>query len=143
MNHRPFSAEAAARFAGSERYWRAPAPASERDLAWLNYALLCFAAVTLVSAPVAALLAWRGRGRADPVTRTHLDWQLRIFWHGVLAWLAIGLLHAVVVGIAALTFGAGIVFMVVPWGLGVAWVVWTVWALARGITALWRRTAVA
>ena len=70
------------------------------------------------------------------MARSHLDWQIRIFWHGVLAFLAIGALHAVIIGLGAVTFGLGLVFLVIPWGLGVLWLVWTVWAILRGMRRL-------
>ncbi len=113
-----------------------------RDLALLNYVLLALGFFTLVTAPIAVLLAYGRRHRGSALARSHLDWQIRLFWHCVLAWLAIGLLHAVIAGIGALTFGVGLVFMVIPWGLGLAWLVWTVWAIAKGMLLLSRQLPV-
>lgn len=113
-----------------------------RDLALLNYVLLALGFFTLVTAPIAVMLAYGRRHRGGALARSHLEWQIRIFWHCVLAWLAIGILHAVIAGIGALTFGVGLVFMVIPWGLGLAWLVWTVWAIARGMLLLSRQSPV-
>ncbi len=107
-----------------------------RDLASLNYVLLILGFLTGITAFVAVLLAYWRRGRCFGAARSHLDWQIRIFWHGVLAFLAIGALHAVILGLGAITFGIGLVFMVIPWGLGVLWLVWTVWAIVHGMRRL-------
>jgi hypothetical protein len=32
--------------------------------------------------------------------------------------------------------------MVIPWGLGLAWLVWTVWAIAKGMLLLSRQLPV-
>ena len=114
-----------------------------RDLASLNYVLLVLGFLAGITALVAAVLAYWRRTRSFGIARSHLDWQIRIFWRGVLAFLAIGALHAVVLGLGAVTFGIGLVFMVVPWGLGVAWLFWTVWAIVRGMRRLNRGLPVA
>ena len=51
-------------------------------------------------------------------------------------------MHAVIVGLGVITFGIGLVFLVVPWALGLAWAVWTIWAIARGIRLLSRGQAI-
>ena len=107
-----------------------------RDLASLNYVLLLLGFVTVVTPIVAVALAYLRRGDFRGAARRHQDWEIRILWHGVLAFLAIGALHAVILGLGAVTFGIGLVFMVVPWGLGVVWLVWTVWAILRGMRRL-------
>lgn len=112
--------------------------AAGRDLATLNYVLYIVAFFTGVTAIVAVALAYMRRGRTVGVVRSHLDWQIRIFWHGVLALVAIAVLHAVIVGLGVITFGIGLVFMVIPWALGLAWLVWTIWAIARGMQRLGR-----
>ncbi len=107
-----------------------------RDLASLNYILLVLGFFTGITAFAAVALAYWRRHRSFGMARSHLDWQIRIFWHGVLAFLAIGTLHAVIIGLGAVTFGIGLVFLVIPWGLGVLWLVWTVWAILRGMRLL-------
>ncbi|MBE7212619.1 MAG: hypothetical protein INR65_16495, partial [Gluconacetobacter diazotrophicus] len=64
------------------------------------------------------------------------DWQIRIFWRGVVALLVSAILHAAVVGLGAITFGVGLVFMIVPWAIAAAWLLWTVWAIASGLRRL-------
>ncbi len=107
-----------------------------RDLASLNYVLLVLGFFTGVTAFAAVALAYWRRSRCFGAARSHLDWQIRIFWHGVLAFLAIGALHAVIIGLGAITFGIGLVFLVIPWGLGLVWLVWTVWAIVHGMRRL-------
>ena len=117
--------------------WTVRSPAG-RDLATVNYVLYILGFFTGITAIVAVVLAYARRGGTAGYVRSHLDWQIRIFWHGVLALVAIAVLHAVVVGFGAITFGFGLVFLVVPWGLGVVWLVWTIWAIARGMNRLSR-----
>ncbi len=107
-----------------------------RSLATVTYALYIAAFFTGITAPVGVLLAYLKRGRCSALVRSHLDWQIRIFWHCVLAFIAIFVLHALVVGLGAITFGVGLVFMVVPWAVGAWWLVWTIWAIARGLRRL-------
>ena len=110
-----------------------------RDLAVLNYVLLILGFFTGITALVALVLAYGRRGGTSGTVRSHLDWQIRIVWHSVLALLAIAVLHAVVVGLGAITFGLGLVFLVIPWALGLVWVMWTIWAIIRGMSRLRRR----
>jgi len=107
-----------------------------RDIASLNYILYILGFFTGVTAIAAVVLAYMRRGATVGIVRSHLDWQIRIFWHGVLAFLAIGILHAVIVGLGAITFGIGLVFLVIPWTLGFAWLVWTIWAIVAGMRRL-------
>ena len=110
-----------------------------RTLATVNYALVIAGLFTAgITAFVAAILAYGRRGGATPLVRSHLDWQIRIFWHWILAAIVIFMLHWVVIGLGTITFGVGLVFMVVPWGIGVWWLVWTVWATVRGLQRLSR-----
>ena len=110
-----------------------------RTLATVNYALFIAGFFTAgATAFVAAILAYLRRGHALPAVRSHLDWQIRIFWHWVLAAVVIFSLHWVVIGLGAITFGVGLVFLVIPWAIGAWWLVWTIWAIIRGLQRLAR-----
>ena len=112
------------------------------SLATINYALYIAGFFTGITAIVGVVLAYLQRGNASPIVRSHMDWQIRIFWHCILAGLAIFVLHAVVLGLAAITFGVGMVFMVIPWAIGAWWLVWTIWAIIKGLTRLSRNQAI-
>lgn len=107
-----------------------------RDIASLNYILYILGFFTGITAVVGVVLAYMRRGGTYGAVRSHLDWQIRIFWHCVMAFVAIGVLHAVIIGLGAITFGVGLVFLVIPWALGIAWLVWTIWAIAKGMHRL-------
>jgi uncharacterized membrane protein len=112
---------------------------SGRDLATLNYVLLILGFFTAgITAVAAVVLAYMRRGSATPMARSHLDHQVRLFWGGLLVWLLIGALHWAVVGLGAVTFGIGLVFLVVPWTLGVLWLCWTGWGIIGGMRRLSR-----
>jgi uncharacterized membrane protein len=107
-----------------------------RTIATVNYALYIAAFFTGVTALIGVVLAYARRGNASPLVRSHLDWQIRIFWHCVQAGIAIFVLHWLVIGLGTITFGVGLVFLVIPWAIGVWWLVWTIWAIARGLQRL-------
>ena len=109
-----------------------------RFVANLNYALYIAGFFTGITAVVGVVLASLRRGSASVLVRSHLDWQIRIFWHCILAGIAIVVLHALVIGLGAVTFGVGLVFMVVPWAIGAWWLVWTIWAIVKGLQRLSR-----
>ena len=108
------------------------------SIATINYALYIAGFFTGVTALAGVVLAYLRRGSASPTARSHMDWQIRIFWHCILAGIAIFVLHGLVIGLAAITFGVGMVFMVIPWAVGVWWLVWTIWAIVKGLQRLSR-----
>ncbi len=111
---------------------------SGRGVAQLNYALFIAGFFTGITPFIGVVLAYLRRGRASLLARSHLDWQIRIFWHCIAAGVAIVVLHALVLGLGAITFGIGLVFMVVPWAIGALWLVWTIWAIVKGLQRLGR-----
>ena len=112
---------------------------SGHGVATVNYALYIAGFFTGgITALLGVLLAYLRRGSASPVVRSHMNWQIRIFWHCILAGIAIFLLHALVIGLAAITFGVGAVFMVIPWAVAAWWLVWTIWAIVKGLQRLGR-----
>ncbi len=108
------------------------------DLAALNYVLLILGFFTGGTTLVAVLLAYMRRSATHGYVRSHLDWQIRIFWRGVLVLLAVAVLHALVIGLGVVTFGIGLVFLVIPWALGLIWLAWAIWAIVRGMNRLRR-----
>lgn len=115
--------------------YRSDAAESGRDLVLLVYALYAAGFFTGVTAVVGVIIAHRSRRQAYGLKRAQLDWQIRMFWYGVLALTVIGAIHMMVTGLGAITGGLGLIFMVIPWGLTLAWGVLTAWAIARGVHA--------
>ena len=111
---------------------------SGHGVATVTYALYIAGFFTGVTALIGVMLAYGRRGSASPLVRSHLDWQIRIFWHCIAAGIAIFVLHALVIGLSAITFGVGLVFLVVPWAVGAWWLAWTVWAIGKGLHRLGR-----
>ncbi|MGZ8363771.1 MAG: hypothetical protein ACXW3D_07700 [Caulobacteraceae bacterium] len=90
----------------------APAPASRGDtdkvLGLLNYAMMFFAHwLGFIPAIIAVVLAYARRDAADPVARSHYDFQIKTFWIGlVLVVIAIGFtIGAAITGTGALVSG--------------------------------------
>ena len=113
-----------------------------RTVANVNYALYIAGFFTGITPFLGVVLAYMNRRRASRLVRSHLDWQIRIFWHCILAGIAIFALHAVIVAFGAITFGVGLVFLVIPWAIGAWWLIWTVWAIIRGLQRLGRGEAI-
>ncbi len=112
-----------------------------RTIANLNYALYIAGFFTGITPFLGVVLAYMNRRRASRLVRSHLDWQIRIFWHCILAGIAIFVLHAAIVALGAITFGFGLVLLVIPWAIAAWWLVWTIWAIVRGLQRLGRGEA--
>ncbi len=79
---------------------------AERLAAMVNYGLLIAAPFTLNSLGILAMfIAYLRRGSADPVARSHFDFQIRRYWTDLLL-VVLGFLCAA--GALAAGFGAGI-----------------------------------
>ncbi|GAN53187.1 hypothetical protein [Tanticharoenia sakaeratensis] len=116
---------------------------TDRDIILVVYALYALGFFTGITAVAGAVLAYHRRNRTlSETARGQLSWQIRLFWLGVLAWTAIGLVHGAVAALGAITGGIGLVFMIVPWGMIGLWGALTLWALARGLIALYRGRAI-
>jgi len=85
------------------------------------YALILFAVPTLGVSAVIGLLAVTGRsGPDDPVAQTHFVYQQRTLWT------------------AAVAVAVGLIFFLVPFGLGPAIMfVAALWLVARGAAGVW------
>ena len=90
-----------------------------------------------VSLIVAVVIAYAGRVRVGPVTRSHFNWLIRTFWLSMLWALAGG---AVVAISAAFPHALGAIVVVGVAILGLAWI-WTLIRLLAGAAYLARRAA--
>jgi uncharacterized membrane protein len=100
---------------------QAPAPAvSDKQLVLVVYILYFVSYVFCITALIGVIIAHVQVGQADPLLRTHYQWQIRTFWIGLL-YLAIGvILTFIVIGILVLLF----------------WFVWTLVRSIKGVLAL-------
>ncbi len=100
-----------------------------RGTAIVIYLLLLGSVLTVVTAPVGVLLAHLRRRGAEPWVATHLQFQIRTFWLGVLggtlfvgAWQLLGLLGVPALApwaLGYLYFSACLVWMVGRCGVGI------------------------
>jgi len=96
-------------------------PAPGRAAAHVMYALYAVALFTALPLIAGVVVAYLGRGGADPVYRSHLTWGIRTFWWALL-WLIVGsILVVVLVG-----------YLI----LGLLWL-WTAYRVIKG----WLRLA--
>lgn len=72
-----------------------------RVLAAAVYVLYIGSVMAVVTAPLGMIMAWAGMGRAEAVAHTHLHFQVRTFWIGIIAalgafsaWHLLGMLGA-------------------------------------------------
>jgi uncharacterized membrane protein len=90
---------------------------SDNILALIVYVLYCVGYFTGISALIGVVIAHAKVDDADPVLRSHYQFQIRTFWIGLL-YLAIGFpLSLVLIGIPVLAW----------------WLVWSLIRIIRGI----------
>ena len=107
-----------------------------------NIAYICYIIgfFTGFTALVGVIIAYVNRNEGSAAIRSHFNFQIKIFWLGVLAMIVI-VFAWMIVSFAAFR-GAGFVLFVVPLALGAWWFVWTILAIVRGMSALGRGQAV-
>src|ERR1700677_4768879 len=94
---------------------------SEIGLAFAVYVLYCIAYVTGgLSSVIGVIIAHAKVGDAEPMLKTHYQWQIRTFWIGLLYLVAGTILCFIVIGI-----------FVLMW-----WFVWSLVRIVKGILAL-------
>jgi len=88
---------------------------AERLAVLVNYGMLIVAPFTLNALGLVAIsIAYARRGGADPVTRSHYDFQIRRYWMDL---LLVGLGFVCGLGALAAGFGAGIEGMMASMGV--------------------------
>ena len=93
---------------------------SDNTFAVIVYVLYCVGYFTMISALIGVIIAYVKVNDADPVLRSHYQFQIRTFWIGLL-YLAIGIpLCVVLIGIPLLVW----------------WLVWSLIRIIKGIIAV-------
>src|SRR5579872_2253697 len=93
---------------------------SDNDFALIIYVLYAVGYFTAISALAGVIIAYVKIDEADPVLRSHYQFQIRTFWIGLL-YLAIGVpLCLVLIG-----------FLVLAW-----WFVWSLIRIIKGFIAI-------
>ena len=90
------------------------------QLALVVYILYFASYVVGITAVVGVVIAHVQIGAADPMLRTHYQWQIRTFWIGLLYFVIGVVLCFVLIGILVLLF----------------WFIWTLVRTVRGLLAL-------
>jgi len=93
---------------------------SDKQLALVVYILYFASYVVGITAIIGVVIAHVQVGQADPLLRSHYQFQIRTFWIGVL-YLGIGIILCLIV----------IGFAVLLW-----WFVWTLVRCVKGVLAL-------
>ena len=97
-----------------------PPTMTEKQLALIVYVLYFVAYLTGVTGLIGVIIAHVRAGDAEPIARTHYQFQIRTFWIGVL-YLVIGaILTMVIIGIAILFW----------------WFIWSLVRNVKGVLAL-------
>lgn len=105
---------------------------SNKNMAMAIYILYIIGFFFLFPALIGAILAYINLSGADSITKTHFKIQTKIFSRGV--WTSVFLVSLVFFSIAApewVMAYIGLASIAVLW-----WCIWTISAIARGITAL-------
>ena len=93
---------------------------SNTQVALIVYILYLTSYVIGITALVGVIIAHVQIGTADPLLRSHYQWQIRTFWIGLLYFVIGVVLCFVLVGILVLLF----------------WFIWTVVRTVKGLLAL-------
>jgi uncharacterized membrane protein len=93
---------------------------SNTQVALIVYILYFVSYVVGVTAIVGLVIAYVQIGTADPMLRSHYQWQIRTFWIGLLYFVIGVVLCFVLVGILVLLF----------------WFIWTLVRTVKGLLAL-------
>jgi uncharacterized membrane protein len=93
---------------------------SNTQVALIVYILYLVSYVIGITALVGVIIAHVQIGTADPMLRTHYQWQIRTFWIGLLYFVVGVVLCLVLIGILVLLF----------------WLVWTLVRTIKGMLAL-------
>ena len=93
---------------------------SNTQVALIVYILYLASYVVGITALVGVIIAHVQIGTADPMLRSHYQWQIRTFWIGLLYFVIGVVLCFVLVGILVLLF----------------WFIWTVVRTVKGLVAL-------
>ncbi len=99
-------------------------PASTNSTPLIIYVLYVIGLMIPISAVVGVIAAHINKqGEASPVVLSHLNYQIRTFWWGLM-WVAIGTIFSIVyIGYLFLLF----------------WAIWTVYRIVKGLT-LWNKS---
>jgi uncharacterized membrane protein len=115
-----------------------PAPQVSPDaknMANIIYILYIIGFFTGITALIGVVLAYINRNQFDPASNSHFNRQIKIFWRGVIFAIFIFITYF----IGAIT----IILMPIAWILMLWWFIWTVIAIARGMSALNRSQPIA
>lgn len=113
-----------------------------RGMANIIYLLYIAGFLTGITALVGVILAYTGKDGAQAPYDSHFRHQIEIFWRGVVM-LGINLvLYMVLTAIAAMTFGVGLIFFLIPLGIAIWWAVWTLLQIIKGMQALGQSKAI-
>jgi len=109
----------------------------------LIYILYIVGFFTGITALIGVILGYTNRDQSSEPFKSHLVFQIRIFWRGVIFVSAIIVLNLLISAIGVATLGIGFVLEIFPIGVGIWWLVWTIRAIAKGMGALGRRESIA
>jgi uncharacterized membrane protein len=113
-----------------------------KSMANLVYILYILGFFTCITALVGAVLAYSNKDSASDIYRAHFIHQLRIFKRGIQAGVGIFVLNILIAALAAVTMGLGLVLYLIPAGLGLWWLIWTILQIANGMKALGKGEAI-
>jgi uncharacterized membrane protein len=113
-----------------------------RSTANLIYILYIIGFFTGITTLVGVILAYVNRQQSVELFKSHMNFQIKIFWRGIVFMVVIFLLNVVFTAIGVATGGIGFVLELIPLGLGIWWLVWTIVSIAKGMGALGRQSPI-
>lgn len=104
----------------------------------LIYILFIVGFCTGIAALIGAVMAYVNRDKAIGVFKSHMNFQIKIFWRGVIIAAITTAIYILVLISSAFTKSLGFALILVPIGILIWWLVWTIMAIVKGMSALGR-----
>lgn len=113
-----------------------------RSIANIIYILYIIGFFVGFTSLIGVILAYVNRDAASGIFKSHLVFQIKIFWRGIIVLVVNTILYLAISAVGILSSAFSFVLYIVPIGVSLWWLVWTITAIARGMGALGRGEAI-
>jgi uncharacterized membrane protein len=110
-----------------------------RNVANVIYVLYIIGFFVGVTALIGVILAYVNRTAASSVFKSHMTFQIKIFWRGIIVIVVNTVLYLVISALGIVSSAFSFALYIVPIGISLWWLVWTIMAIAKGMGALGRQ----
>ena len=113
-----------------------------RSVANVIYVLYIIGFFVGVTALIGVILAYVNRTSASSIFKSHMTFQIKIFSRGIIVIVLNTILYLVISALGIVSSAFSFALYIVPIGISVWWLVWTIMAIAKGMGALGRQEVI-